>query len=144
MTKTRCRMTITRSLHGYLVIDDGYNANPTSMKAGILATHDFPAQRRIAAIGAMGELGEKSALHHGELGILLASHFDYIFMCGADTLHACKSAQDAGMTSEHIVFRNSSAELIEPLKNFLKAGDLLFIKGSLSANMQAVTHALKD
>ena len=83
-------MTLTPgrlSLHKHkniLIINDGYNANPESMKSGIKAMLELPAKRRIGVIGAMGELGSESPRFHFELGQLLAQHFEYLFICGAD------------------------------------------------------------
>lgn len=142
MVKTSGRMSVSLTKKGQLMIDDGYNANPASMKAGIMASRDFQAKRRVAAIGAMGELGEKSAHHHFELGQLLAANFDQLFICGALAKVAVEGAKSAGMADDRIVFRNSSTELIEPLKSFVVEGDLIFVKGSQSANMQELVSAL--
>lgn len=142
MKQTHGRMNLSQNPHGFFMINDGYNANPASMKAGILASLELSAKRRIAVIGAMGELGEKSALHHHELGTLLATHFDQLFICGKAALETVKGAKDAGFPEQKMFFRETSAELIEPLKELLTSGDLVFVKGSLSANMKAITDAL--
>jgi UDP-N-acetylmuramoyl-tripeptide--D-alanyl-D-alanine ligase len=142
MKKTQGRLFIHHTDKGYAVIDDGYNANPTSMAAGIKASLSIPGTRRIAAIGAMGELGAYSQSHHVALGKLLAQNFDYLYFCGPDTHYAIEGAKHAGFKESKILYKDSSVELIEPLKMMLKEGDLLFVKGSLSANMQAITRAL--
>lgn len=142
MKQTSGRMNIKHSPDGWLLLNDGYNANPSSMRAGILASLELPATRRIAVIGAMGELGNKSAAHHHELGKLLAEHFDQLFLCGQDAQHAVMGAKEAGLLENKIFYAKTSVELIEPIKEILKEGDLIFIKGSLSANMKAVTDGL--
>lgn len=144
MVKTKGRMNVNVAKSGYVVINDGYNANPVSMTAGILACDEIEAVRRIAVIGAMGELGEESKKHHHDLGHLLAKHFDRVFICGASAKPTVEGAKKACMDESAIVYKDSSVELIEPLKRILAKGDLVFIKGSLSANMQAVADALKD
>lgn len=142
MEKTSGRMNISHTSKGFLVVNDGYNANPASMKAGILASAELFAKRRIAVIGAMGELGKNSVSHHRDLGKLLASHFDALFICGKDGIHCVEAAKEQGFLA--ITYKETSVELVEPLKQFLASGDLVFIKGSLSANMKAVADALKD
>lgn len=143
MVKTKGRMSISTSKEGHVLINDGYNANPESMRAGILASHDLESKRRIAVIGAMGELGDETRKHHYELGVFLAKHFDQLFVCCEAALPTVDGAREGGMKAEHILFKTSSLELIEPLQQMLSKGDLIFIKGSRSANMQAVADALK-
>src|SRR5579871_609129 len=144
MKETKGRMNVFTSPLGFTVINDAYNANPASMKAGVLASMDIPAKRRIAAIGAMGELGDKSAAYHFELGKLLAHHFDYIFICGQDGRHAVQGAKSEGMLENQIQFKASSTELVDPIKALLQANDLIFVKGSLSANMLVIANALQE
>lgn len=142
MAKTPGRMIVNTTKHGIIVINDAYNANPTSMKAGMMASLDFVAKRRIAAIGAMGELGQASAQYHFELGQQLAHYFDYLFISGEAAKDTVLGAKKAGMDDNRIIFTASSQELIEPLRNFLQKDDLIFIKGSWSAKMQIVAEAL--
>jgi len=125
-----------------LIINDGYNANPASMRSGIEAALELPASRRIGVIGAMGELGKESPRFHFELGELLARHFAHILVCGLDAHPVVEGAKSAGLDAQHIVFSPSSSELIEPLRALLQPGDAVFIKGSLSSNMAAIVQAL--
>jgi UDP-N-acetylmuramoyl-tripeptide--D-alanyl-D-alanine ligase len=134
------RMHVNVAQAGYVVIDDGYNANPQSMRAGILATDDFICQRRVAVIGAMGELGAKSEEHHFALGQFLASKFERLFVCGSKAL--VEGAVAGGMKSNFITFAERSVDLVKPIKDFVQPDDLIFIKGSLSSNMKAITEAL--
>lgn len=127
---------------GYTVIDDGYNANPDSMYASIEASKAFFNQRRIAVIGAMGELGDKSEKYHNELGQILAHNFDYLYFCGRECKWAITAALKEGFRVDHIYYEEESKALIEPLKSMLKDDDLVFIKGSLSANMKVITNAI--
>lgn len=142
MVITDSRMQAKRSPRGFLVIDDGYNANPNSMREGIKASREFHASRRIAVIGAMGELGASSDYHHYELGQQLASEFHYLFICGKNAKPVVLGAKEQGMAMSHITFGEKSDELIAPLLALVKEDDLIFVKGSLSANMAVITEAL--
>lgn len=141
MEKTNGRMSIS-AVRNITIINDGYNANPVSMDAGIKASRDFSSRRRIAAIGYMAELGAQSDELHFELGKLLGVNFDYIFLCMTDD-NCERGALAAGLSHERIISRRTADELIEPLKNFLRPGDLLFVKGSNSANMAVIISALE-
>ncbi len=61
------RMELRRSAAGGVVINDAYNANPTSMRAALDSLAAFDADRRVAVLGAMGELGAGSAAAHLEV-----------------------------------------------------------------------------
>jgi UDP-N-acetylmuramoyl-tripeptide--D-alanyl-D-alanine ligase len=71
------RMAVHRLPSGAVVIDDAYNANPTSMVAALDALAAMPAVRRVAVLGVMAELDEAAAAHRavadrlGEQGIEL-------------------------------------------------------------------------
>jgi UDP-N-acetylmuramoyl-tripeptide--D-alanyl-D-alanine ligase len=58
------RMEVTRSPDGALVINDAYNANPTSTRAALKALSAVPARRRVAVLGAMAELGPEGPDEH--------------------------------------------------------------------------------
>lgn len=143
MTLTPGRLSLIRH-KDILIINDGYNANPASMRSGIEATLELAATRRIAVIGAMGELGKESPRFHFELGELLARDFAYLLVCGAEAKPVVEGAKSAGLDSEKIIFSPLSSGLIEPLRALIQAGDAVFIKGSLSANMAVVVKALTD
>ncbi len=58
------RMEIGTNQHGLLVINDSYNANPTSMRAALDTLYGLEVPNKIAAIGVMGELGDEGAAEH--------------------------------------------------------------------------------
>lgn len=57
------RMDLRRSASGGTVIDDSYNANPTSMRAGLDALHALDAARRVAVLGVMAEIDDAAREH---------------------------------------------------------------------------------
>ena len=62
----RCRpsrMRVHQLARGAIVVDDAYNANPTSMRAGLDALAAIDARRRVAVLGVMAELAEPQAAH---------------------------------------------------------------------------------
>ncbi len=60
---TAMRMQVQRTLAGVTVLDDSYNANPTSMRAAIDALVALPAERRVAVLGVMAEISDTEAEH---------------------------------------------------------------------------------
>jgi UDP-N-acetylmuramoyl-tripeptide--D-alanyl-D-alanine ligase len=64
------RMEVRRSPAGGLVVNDAYNANPTSMAAALRSLAHLGADRRIAVLGAMAELGAEEADEHRRVAAL--------------------------------------------------------------------------
>ncbi|MGH9224698.1 MAG: UDP-N-acetylmuramoyl-tripeptide--D-alanyl-D-alanine ligase, partial [Acidimicrobiales bacterium] len=66
---SRWRMDLVRLPSGALVVNDAYNANPTSMAAALRALTGLPARRRVAVLGLMAELGPSSDAEHRAVGM---------------------------------------------------------------------------
>jgi UDP-N-acetylmuramoyl-tripeptide--D-alanyl-D-alanine ligase len=60
---TAMRMQVGRAVSGAIILNDSYNANPTSMRAAIDALVDLPAARRVAILGVMAEISDAEAEH---------------------------------------------------------------------------------
>lgn len=58
------RMEVEKSATGALIINDSYNANPTSMRGALASLERLPQARKIAVLGYMGELGPSEAEDH--------------------------------------------------------------------------------
>ena len=66
------RMEIVRAAEGARLLNDCYNANPLSMRAALHALAALPAERRVAVLGTMAELGDFEAAEHAAVGSLAA------------------------------------------------------------------------
>ncbi len=64
------RMELRRTAAGGVVINDAYNANPTALTAAMHALVAIDADRHVAVLGLMAELGEHSETRHAEMGDL--------------------------------------------------------------------------
>ncbi|MFO7703760.1 MAG: cyanophycin synthetase, partial [Halopseudomonas sp.] len=122
---------------GALIIDDSYNANPTSVKAAIDILADLQG-RRILVLGDMAELGEWEEASHREVGA-------YAREQGLDGLYA------VGRLSALAVERfgaggrlfGSRGELVSALAAELDANTRVLVKGSRSAGMEEVVAGLQ-
>jgi UDP-N-acetylmuramoyl-tripeptide--D-alanyl-D-alanine ligase len=65
---TPMRMQVGRSVSGAIILNDAYNANPTSMRAAIDALVDLAATRRVAILGVMAEISDAAAEHRAIAG----------------------------------------------------------------------------
>jgi len=121
---------------GASIIDDCYNANPGSVRAAI----DMLAAcsgRRTLLLGAMRELGRGSSELHREVGeYARAAGIDQLWGVGPE-LEICVDAFGAGGR----YFEDRSAALVDIERQFGE-GDTVLVKGSRSAGMEQVLHAL--
>jgi UDP-N-acetylmuramoyl-tripeptide--D-alanyl-D-alanine ligase len=126
-----------------LVINDAYNANPESMLAALKTATSFAVRgRRIAALGRMGELGAESDAGHRRVGRAVAElAFDYLVTVGDEARLIAQAASSAGLKRTREA--NTHEQAIEALLDYLKPGDLLLVKGSLSSAMDRVVRGLE-
>ncbi|MDQ6838749.1 MAG: UDP-N-acetylmuramoyl-tripeptide--D-alanyl-D-alanine ligase [Actinomycetota bacterium] len=78
------RMEVRFAAGGGLVINDAYNANPTSMVAALRSLADLDVERRVAVLGAMAELGADEADEHRRVAALAASLDIEVIAVGTD------------------------------------------------------------
>ena len=123
-----------------LLIDESYNANPASMEAAIETLGKFQGGRRIAALGDMFELGEKSRHWHLSLQPAIeAADISLTFTCGEQMRHLFDALSPERQGSHC----SDAASLAEHLKDILQAGDILMVKGSNGMGMKIVLERLK-
>lgn len=139
----RCEVIEVR---GATIINDTYNASPTSMTAALELLRDFDAPgRRIVVCGDMAELGDVSVREHVRLGDQIVSR------CGADMVLACgqfarsvvEGARGAGMPAARSIPCRNADEALPFLGQAIVPGDVVLVKGSRSMNMEHVVDALR-
>lgn len=132
--------------NGITVIDDTYNANPSSMEASlqVLAEMALP-KHRIAVLGDMLELGQSAQAAHLSLGAFAASlDLEYLLVVGTNASLVQKGALDANMPPKKLICLTTNHELAKKVTEILKFGDVLLIKGSRGMKMEeVVTELLK-
>ena len=135
------RLRRGRGLNRARLLDDSYNANPSSCRAALDALAEFDG-RRIAVFGAMAELGARSAELHREVG----AHARH---AGLDKLIIFGAAKDADLAAYAQGFGaptprfHQLADLIAMLSPLLAEDVTVLIKGSRAAGMERVVAALQ-
>jgi UDP-N-acetylmuramoyl-tripeptide--D-alanyl-D-alanine ligase len=124
------------------LIDESYNANPTSMRAALELLGVTPVNgsgRRIAVLGDMLELGEQSAkFHAGLAAVIIRTGTDMVFLAGTE-MSALADALPIGFPVE---YRATTEELTDPLTKAVRPGDAIMIKSSLRMGFSRVVDAL--
>ncbi|MDX3908678.1 MAG: UDP-N-acetylmuramoyl-tripeptide--D-alanyl-D-alanine ligase [Sphingobium sp.] len=124
-----------------LLIDESYNANPLSMGATLRQLGTEKAARRVAVLGAMKELGSRSAELHAALAEpIAASGVDYAILVGEDMTPLAERL--AGQVPfAHVPDANAAKALI---LSKVQPGDAILVKGSNSVGLSRVVAALAD
>lgn len=138
------RETLTAANGDFTLIDESYNANPTSMRAAfdlLAATTPGVGGRRIAVLGDMLELGPGGAeLHAGLAGDLARARVDLLFTAGPLMASLYYAAPNA-MRAAH---RRTALELEEAVLAVLRSGDVVMVKGSNGSRMSRIVAAMKQ
>ncbi|HSZ73420.1 MAG TPA: UDP-N-acetylmuramoylalanyl-D-glutamyl-2,6-diaminopimelate--D-alanyl-D-alanine ligase [Rhizomicrobium sp.] len=120
------------------IIDESYNANPSSMAASFKLLGAAEGARRIAILGDMLEMGENAPAHHADLAQGLAdAHADLVYLCGPN-MHALWKALPQ---SRRGAYAATSADLAPQIE--IRAGDVVLVKGSFGSRMALIVDALK-
>ena len=121
---------------GVTVVNDCYNANPMSMRAALDHLEASAAERRLAVLGTMAELGPDSDSYHREIGSHAAEHgVDVLVPVGREAL-----AYTEGFEGEiHPVATAEEAGAL--LEELARPGDRVLIKGSRSVGLERVLSA---
>ena len=120
------------SVAGLVVIDDTYNANPVSMKLALDQLAALPVERRVAVLGGMAELGAETERYHAEITAYARERCDVLVGVGRLARHygADRCFPD-------------SESAAEALREMLRPGDGVLLKGSRSVGMDAIVAMLR-
>jgi UDP-N-acetylmuramoyl-tripeptide--D-alanyl-D-alanine ligase len=122
-----------------LVIDEAYNANPASMRVTLAVLGEEAAARKIAVLGEMRELGDRSDDYHAALaGPVRDAGVQLVILVG----EKIKPLAEALEGQVEIVHVPDAAAARDRLTATLEAGDAVLIKGSNGVGLAAVVAAL--
>jgi len=131
------RMQPLRGRKGNLIIDDTYNANPSSLNAALAVLK--PNQTNWLILGAFGELGADSAEIHRQMGdSIKAMPVQRLFAVGALAKYSVEAFGDGGQYFE------TQQQLIAALDEAVTGQETLLVKGSRSQKMENVVAAMVD
>jgi UDP-N-acetylmuramoyl-tripeptide--D-alanyl-D-alanine ligase len=118
---------------GIVLVNDCYNANPVSMRAALDHIGTLDGERRIAVLGEMAELGPDAPEYHREVGA-------HARAAGVDLVVGVGEAARDYDPDELVGAPEEAAELLAAQ---VERGDVVLVKGSRSAGLEAVAEALE-
>lgn len=128
---------------GAVIVYDAYNASPTSVAHALRAFAEVPAERRIAVLGSMAELGSEANAQHEAAGAAAArSGIDVLYCGGTFAAALAAGARKAGMTAAQVTTFANNSEVASGLRSRLGSGDSVLLKGSRVQRMEEILAAL--
>lgn len=144
------RLRIQPFIAGLKLIDDSYNANPSSMLAALETVHNLRRRRKVVAIlGDMLELGSHGPAAHRFIGDKVARlDFDYLLTVGEFAAETARAARRAGMAAGRVRACADKEEIGAWLrqaieKKRLGADDLVLLKASRGMKMETIINGLQ-
>ncbi len=138
MPQTRMRLEVLSAPGRPRVIDDSYNASPSSMAAALDVLCSMTcAGRRVAVLGEVGELGAEAARLHGYIGAYAAAKpLDLLVFVGGPNAHEmAEAARTMGFSEDHLEVVPTAAVALDTIGPILAEGDLVLAKGSRSVGL---------
>ncbi len=132
---------------GITLVDDTYNSNPSSLRAAIDSVKELTANggRVIIGLGEMLELGDEAVSAHVEAGGMVAElGVYYFFAMGEHAPEMIKGAVTSGFPPDRAVVVNSHEEMGKKIKEIMKDGDLILLKGSRGMALEKVSKNLNN
>ncbi len=141
---TNMRMELVEGSNGEKIINDAYNASPTSMKAAIeLVTSLSGYEKKILVLGDMLELGPEEQSFHFEVGKEIDSNqINYVFTYGQLGEFIANGAKEVFPEERVFAFRDKTL-LLKELKKYTNQKTLILVKGSRGMKLEEVVQGLQ-
>jgi UDP-N-acetylmuramoyl-L-alanyl-D-glutamate--2,6-diaminopimelate ligase len=140
----RARMQFATGLAGVALIDDSFNANPASMAAGLSLARATSSGTVVAVLGEMAELGTRAQAEHRRVGRLAATlGVDRVVAVGAHAGSVCRGTLDVDANARVAAYPSAVLALAD-LRETLRPGDTVYLKGSRTAALDLIAAALRS
>lgn len=139
---THSRLEIIQA-NDITVLNDTYNANPSSTKAALQVLQETATGRKIAVLGNMYELGAREQAGHQEVGeVAAAMAVDTLIAVGNLAQWIAQGGLAGGLSPQKVFHCENNTQAITELRKLIKPGDTLLIKGSRGMRMEEIVKEL--
>lgn len=140
------RMEIVALRNGAFLINDSYNANPDSVEAALKTLSELKKKgAAVAVLGDMLELGPRAEELHERIGESAAAKgVDRIYLRGKFAEATARGARKGGMRADRVFRMEAADEIAASIREFLKSGDWVVIKGSRRMRMEEIADCLSE
>jgi UDP-N-acetylmuramoyl-tripeptide--D-alanyl-D-alanine ligase len=132
---------------GIRIIDDTYNANPSSLRAALQTIKGLIGKNQglVIGLGEMMELGRESSKYHFDAGQLVADMgARYLVVMGEHGRKIIEGACKGGMDRKQTHIATTHVEMSDSIKANIQKGDILFMKGSRKVALDKVVEVVSE
>ncbi|WAA09254.1 UDP-N-acetylmuramoyl-tripeptide--D-alanyl-D-alanine ligase [Fervidibacillus albus] len=142
---SKMRMEMTPGINGSIIINDAYNASPTSMKAAIDTIGKLSGfKKKIVLLGDMFELGEREKEFHRSVGERIdQNQIDFVITYGNLAKYIAEGAKK-NFEADRVSYFHDKNALVQSLKAMLDDGTLLLLKASRGMKLEEVMEELAE
>ena len=141
-SQSQLRLMAVHSPSGALLLDDTYNAAPSSSIAALNLLEDLGG-RKWAVLGDMLELGAYEESGHRMVGVRAAQVADVLITVGQRARWISEEAQNAGLALDQIIELDDSDAAIDYLQGRIGEGDVVLVKGSRGMEMDRIVSVME-
>lgn len=137
------RLNITPGIKNTFILDDCYNANPTSMYAALDTLRVLPGKRKIVVLGDMLEIGKYAMQAHEKIGAISAKVADQLFTVGPRSKFIAQGAIAGGMPKRSVQQFETADDAKIAIIQAVRKGDMILVKGSHAMELEKVVEELR-
>jgi len=134
------RMAISEA-KGITIIDDTYNASPSSMKSTLDMLKETEG-RKVGILGDMLELGEYAEAMHKEVGQHAALNVDLLIAIGPLSKHMYEAFTASG--GQNAIYYETKEKFINEWQSHLKPGDAVLVKASRGTALETIVEEITN
>jgi alanine racemase len=136
------RLQVLPGVGGSLLLDGSASCSPETALQALAALADYPAQRRIAILGDMAQLGGYAVEGHRLVGQKAAAFVDLLVTKGQRAVWIAEAAKESGLACERVFVTYATRDAVRHLAPQLGPGDVVLVKGDLETRMEEVVEGL--
>ena len=140
---TKRRMEILKSKNNFTIINDCYNASYESVKAALEYLSSISANRKIAVLGDVLELGEFSKQMHQKIGEeVINNNIDILVTVGKEAKAIADIVKNKGRNAEVYSYDNN-IDASNLLKDIMQENDIILVKASNGMHFEEIVESIK-
>ncbi len=136
------RLRVLEGVGGSFLLDGTAGSNPASALQALSTLTRYPAERRIAVLGDMAQLGSATVEGHREVGEAAAACVDLLITKGERAAWMAEKAEEAGLSRDQIIVTHTAQDVVRKLRHRLTSGDVVLLKGDIETHMERVVEQL--
>ena len=140
---SQLRLLVVSGVQGTTILDDTYNASPTSTIAALNLLEELDG-RKIAVLGDMLELGALEEEGHRKVGRRAMDVVAVLITVGERGRLIAEEALACGMEGEKVFIMQNNEEAIACLREIVAPGDIILVKGSRGMKMEEIVAAMTN